>query len=414
MGKSSLSKHRFDFKYSIAILIVIPMLILASAVLVLGFGSGTVDEELYRGALRTSDVFNSGIKVDIEDKELVQDLVNDVFVEDNQIVGATVLYPGFRDNLVIGASSLQDTIGRNGQSPHLTAAVAAKTPSAVIVDIPELDIRLYRVFNPIFNENNELKAVSVIDTSLVETDDNLLAFQNKSFFVILGVVAITVLLLLNHFKFIDYSQMFKKHDELEELESDFLKVTNEMLKGELDKTKLREIAANLKEVSEIEKGLIELELEHVTLNNVIVGAVKKYRKQASDKGLKLKFDEPDATFIVEADREKLQKVIGYLVQNAIDQSNKDTIHLASKVVGSSVVTSIEDTGQGLSKAQKMILFKKFHRPSKKSSDELGTRLWLTRQYLELMGGTVYSDDGAHGGSRLVFSLDLIREKNLTG
>ena len=95
----------------------------------------------------------------------------------------------------------------------------------------------------------------------------------------------------------------------------------------------------------------------------------------------------DARLRVVADGERLERVVGHLIQNAIEATDKDgkvAITLARQ--GGSVVIDISDTGQGMSEEFiRERLFKPFE--STKSAG-MGIGAFESREYIAELGGTL--------------------------
>jgi putative PEP-CTERM system histidine kinase len=100
-----------------------------------------------------------------------------------------------------------------------------------------------------------------------------------------------------------------------------------------------------------------------------------------------KFQIMDAGLKVLADRERLERVLGHLIQNAIEATPRDgSVTVALQRQGDAVLISITDTGEGMSEEFiRERLFKPFE--STKSAG-MGIGVFESREYIGELGGTL--------------------------
>lgn len=111
---------------------------------------------------------------------------------------------------------------------------------------------------------------------------------------------------------------------------------------------------------------------------------------------------------VQADRERLERVLGHLVQNAIEATPRDgrvLVELARQ--GDSVLIRISDTGEGMSEEFiRERLFKPFE--STKSAG-MGIGVFESREYIGELGGTLDVASTPGAGTTFSVALPLIRQ-----
>jgi hypothetical protein len=111
------------------------------------------------------------------------------------------------------------------------------------------------------------------------------------------------------------------------------------------------------------------------------------------------------TFEVEAHPERLERVIGHIVQNALDATLEDgkvSVQMDTGNDGKSARIVIQDTGCGMSaEFMRESLFKPFN-TSKASG--MGIGVYETQQYVQELGGTLRFDSEPGRGTRVAVTL----------
>jgi hypothetical protein len=111
---------------------------------------------------------------------------------------------------------------------------------------------------------------------------------------------------------------------------------------------------------------------------------------------------------VTAHPERLERIIGHVVQNALDATNEDgsvfiTLELASPARARVVV---EDSGCGMSPE---FIRDRLSRPFQTTkASGMGIGVFETRQYLEEIGGTLRYDSEVGVGTRVTIELPMSR------
>lgn len=139
--------------------------------------------------------------------------------------------------------------------------------------------------------------------------------------------------------------------------------------------------------------------------------------QAKEINLELDFEIDDDTYIY-ADRGELKRVITNLCGNAVNYTFKNgTIKILVKELGSDIILSVVDDGNGIPKEDLPHLFKRFSQgTSKKRSTGTGLGLYLSRQIIEAHGGKIWVESKLGKGSEFSFLLTdvVVNEKERQG
>ena len=173
--------------------------------------------------------------------------------------------------------------------------------------------------------------------------------------------------------------------------------------------RLNDLVKDLLNVSRVDQGRVQYNLSVVDTTKVIGIITENYTPIAAEKGLQLNFQTNIIVPPVYADDGRVQEVFTNLIDNAIKYTARGTVTITQQVNQSMVVTSIRDTGFGISTAAKQRLFQRFYRvqtPDTASISGTGLGLWIIKQYIEAMGGTIEVESMEGVGSNFVVSLPI--------
>ncbi|MBW3511721.1 response regulator [Janthinobacterium sp. NKUCC06_STL] len=157
----------------------------------------------------------------------------------------------------------------------------------------------------------------------------------------------------------------------------------------------------------IESGKVTLSQEAMSLLDVLQDCQAMIAPQAEKRGIRMQFPRCGQAFYVHADRTRVKQVMVNLLSNAIkyNQSGGAVTVDCSQRAGK-VRVSVRDSGAGLDAGQVAQLFQPFNRLGQENSTEEGTGIGLvvTKQLVELMGGTIGVDSTVGVGTTFWFEL----------
>ncbi len=156
------------------------------------------------------------------------------------------------------------------------------------------------------------------------------------------------------------------------------------------------------DLSKIEAGRMELDMEPVRVPDLLAGSIAIVREKAHAADLRLSADAGDAETI-NADPRKLKQILFNLLSNAVKFTPAGgavilTARTENRAAGPGVVFAVTDTGIGISVADQPKLFREFTQVDGSLSrrhEGTGLGLALTKRLVELHGGeiTVHSATG---------------------
>ena len=169
------------------------------------------------------------------------------------------------------------------------------------------------------------------------------------------------------------------------------------------------------DISKIEAGKLETDIQEFSLKEVIDEAVSLVKNDIDEKGLDFKMEVEDT--IVASDRRRLLQSLINLLSNAVKFTDEGMITLHAKTINSMTNISITDTGTGITADDIKKLFAPFVRlESSLSAKTQGTGLglYLTKKLTEdVLGGTVEVTSEYGTGSTFIISIPVkleIRDK----
>lgn len=160
--------------------------------------------------------------------------------------------------------------------------------------------------------------------------------------------------------------------------------------------RLKRLVENLLTAGVLESGSLKLELESVSLRELVEEVARSENRERRE--LELRF--PETELRVRADRDALYGVLANLVQNAFKYSETKVV----VEVTDDAEIQVADRGRGLPTAQDYErVFEPYVRAQGKGPG-VGLGLALARELVEAMGGTISGRAGDQGGSVFVVKL----------
>ena len=172
--------------------------------------------------------------------------------------------------------------------------------------------------------------------------------------------------------------------------------------------RMSRLILELLDVSRIETGRLEIRREPIRWPAFVREVVQRHHTAVSDRRFHLNVS-ADAV-IVNGDRDRLEQVLGNLLENAVKYSpdgSDITINVDEKADAG--VTSICDRGIGIPTDELGQVFERFHRGRQVSSTNyggLGLGLYITKQIVERHAGTIWVESREGQGTTFFFSLPM--------
>lgn len=168
--------------------------------------------------------------------------------------------------------------------------------------------------------------------------------------------------------------------------------------------KLLELINDLLDLSQVESGNAILNISEFSLVKLASSTLRSMQDKALLKGVHLVLDQQleKGRDYFRADRDRVKQILFNLLSNAIKFTpSGGTVTLRVWQERNNVFWQIEDTGIGISEEQRSLLFQKFQQldsPYRRQYGGTGLGLALTKQLVELHGGTIEVESTPDVGS----------------
>ncbi len=181
-------------------------------------------------------------------------------------------------------------------------------------------------------------------------------------------------------------------------------------------THMLRMVDNLLDVSRIDAGQLDLQIQRVNLLHLVTQVLDQQRPAAGNRTLVLLHDAED--LVVECDSLRIRQVLTNLIGNAIKYSPAEseiTVSLrlldaesdeARGLGGPGVLVRVTNQGAGIPPEQQTRLFQRYYRARNSRAEGLGLGLYLSRQFVQMHGGRIWVESVEDAGSSFVFTLPL--------
>lgn len=220
--------------------------------------------------------------------------------------------------------------------------------------------------------------------------------------------------------------MVQTSKELQKPMNNIVRNTEKLLDGESgvlnlqQQQKVVQINREGKHIFAILEELLEAsgENQEIIINTEIIdyktliGIIDEYEYLAYEKNLKLVHTISQDFKSIRADKTKLRQIFYHLLQNAVKFTDEGEITVTAAVQNNVAFLSVKDTGIGIEKDQKDIIFIPFYQGRKEAGENingLGLGLSITKNLVEMQGGKIWVISEPGKGASFTFSLPLIED-----
>ncbi len=185
-------------------------------------------------------------------------------------------------------------------------------------------------------------------------------------------------------------------------------------------TAFLDVINRILDFSEIGSGELELHDQPFDVRNVIENVAKELKPKPDERNLKLSTSISSQTpRLLKGDAVRIHQALINLVGNAIKFTEKGEVKLLVEVISQydnlvRLKFSVKDTGIGISKKDKDLLFKSFSQVDTsltRKYDGTGLGLVISKQLIEAMGGEIDFESDKGKGSTFWFILDFIIQQD---
>jgi two-component system sensor histidine kinase BaeS len=166
------------------------------------------------------------------------------------------------------------------------------------------------------------------------------------------------------------------------------------------------LARRLMDISKLEAGSLEMEVEAVAVEELLSGIRRRYEILARNQGVDLRVVRaPGAPAQVSVDVDLIRdEVLGNLVSNALRFTPRNgTVRVEARPHDGGLLVEVRDTGPGVPEEHRPHVFERYYRADRSRGLGTGLGLAICRQIAEAHGGWVrLAEDGTPGATFQVF------------
>jgi signal transduction histidine kinase/DNA-binding response OmpR family regulator/streptogramin lyase len=175
--------------------------------------------------------------------------------------------------------------------------------------------------------------------------------------------------------------------------------------------RLLRLINQLLDLSKLDSGHMKLEATHLDVVHFLKPIFSSFDIYAKRKHIQYKFQHPDEQIIIDADPDKLEKVITNLLSNAFKFTESGAITMSVSKTGDEVQICVSDTGMGIAQEYISYIFDHFyqvaHHVYPEDQEGTGIGLALAKELVELHKGKIVVESEAGKGT--VFNVILPAE-----
>ncbi len=274
------------------------------------------------------------------------------------------------------------------------------------------------------------------ETSLAHIDAIFAERIREAYYWLFGILTIVILLVLRHVRLIDYAYLYRETKHANEMKDLFTNMIAHELRAPLtamrgyasmimekmdishevklsatrieqSASRLSLIVTDLLDVARIQSGKLSMRSERVNITEVINSVIDAMRIVAQEKHITIESDTRVAPTYIQGDEKRLYQAFINLVSNAVKYTKAGAITVSLEERTDRVEVRVKDTGVGMSAEHQKQLFAPFFRiENTETEGTVGTGLgmWITKQLVELMNGSIAVESIKGVGTHVVVTL----------
>ena len=176
--------------------------------------------------------------------------------------------------------------------------------------------------------------------------------------------------------------------------------------------RLLKLINDLLDLVRLESGRLEVRPEPIEVADLVRGLASSVRQVANDKRINLETKVDPELAWIQADRDKLEKILHNLLFNALKFTpSGGRVSLFAEKHGEQYVLIVQDTGMGISKKNLANVFSRFWQAddsSRRKYQGVGIGLALVKELTEVQGGTVAVDSEEGKGTTFTVTLPYVK------
>lgn len=320
------------------------------------------------------------------------------------------------------------------ENPALYINASLRNDESLVFEFVDGGIRYWAGYRAIISKENEAYFMYTL-FSLEHIDTLFLTRERQAYFSLVFIYCFMLALAYWHIRLTDYRFLFIKAQKANEMKDIFThmiahelrspltailgyagllseKLTDPVQKEEssriaISAERLLLIINDLLDVARIQSGKMSVAPVHTDVSLVVVSAATELAVMAKEKNIELKLESTDAPHTVTVDPKRLHQALVNLITNAIKYTPQGKITIELKDTFSALEIRVKDTGMGISSDDQKKIFAPFFRVAETDVAKItgtGLGMWITKQLIEIMGGTIGVESIKGVGTHIVVTL----------
>ncbi len=278
----------------------------------------------------------------------------------------------------------------------------------------------------------------VVELSMAQSDAVMRGNIQKAYVVLALIIFLIIILLARQARILDYSTLYKRLKEVDQMKDDFVAMAAHELRTPLvvirgyaniinsipdlspeNRENIRRIDVSTKDlalliddildVASIQEGKISFTVVPIDTKALIKSIVESFLQMAHDKGLVLRTELPDVLPIMNIDEKRMRQVLINIIGNSIKYTQSGEVVVRAYVDAGRLIIRVSDTGIGMTAEELKKLFQKFYRVRSKETENIrgtGLGLWITNQIVLNMKGSISVESIKGKGTDFIIDLPI--------
>jgi len=440
-----MKREKLEILYSIIVLITIPVIVAVNTIALTQTTNQAFNTELQRKAdLANNIIAQSSLQL-IKDRQYdkIQDNLNSLESSQPTLMQSSLIVNVNNELKKVAYSSTASSDLSQSAKTEAKLAIDRKNSIAMLVNTYDRNQnpgQAWNVTTPVLDSNQDVIAVVSASYLTVDAQEAISSAYQQSFIVLIISIVLIFGLLFRHFRLVSYVKLFAKQRELNQTMGDFLSVaTHELkaptsiIKGYLSNVldgdfglvepkvkeqievavtqteRLNSLVQDLLNVSRVEQGRIQYNFTAVNTTKILNNIIENYQPMAAAKGIQIIYEPADGIPLAHADEGRVQEIFTNLIDNAIKYTSRGSVTITQQLKKGVVVTNFHDTGFGISPEARQRLFQRFYRVKTSQTETIsgtGLGLWIIKQYVEAMSGSIDVETIENVGSNFIVELQI--------
>lgn len=431
-GARSLKNHPQLF-FILALLVIIPLLFLYSGQQFLDAGRENQDRLQKDKVGILHDVFASFMIATDFNVEAMQTEIERIARVNNNINDFRVVT--IENGVVSPIAALdREVIGKLESFTDMFINASVRQDESLIFEVPTDAGRIWLAYRAVTSSSGKIYVIHT-ETSLAVIDKLFLQRERQALFSLLYIFVFIVGLAYWHIRMTDYSYLYQKEHAQNETKNTFINMMahelrspltaikgySELLNERLPDAEEKQFASrisdstnrllalvnDLLDVARLQSGAVSVTLGYVNVSEVIQSVVKELSVTAAEKEILLSGKGVEAPHQAIGDKVRLQQVFTNIISNSIKYTEKGSIEVEVTEKRRRLEIRVKDTGMGISADDQQKLFAPFFRVRSTSVEAItgtGLGMWITKQLVGIMGGTIAVESISGVGTHIVVTL----------